>query len=166
MLDALRDGVGATAVGLFDDDRGGGNVATASARPRDPNFWEAFGGGLPCAQVDWSAWYGTLRAEQRVETTCSCGAAHRLHGYLLHQRWVLLLLSPHTLAAPSAAMVVSSALKVLLDMLPPARDRASDEAGAEDPLPDPFIDSVAAGKAEGDDAPVSVPLWWVRRARQ
>ena len=72
LLEALRSGLGADTVGLFDDDRG--DRAAAGAAPEALNFWDAFD-GLPCGGIDWQAWYQDLRRQQRVETTCTCGAA-------------------------------------------------------------------------------------------
>jgi hypothetical protein len=97
VLDALRDGIGAEALGLFDDDRGdrAADGDAATARLGEPNFWEAFD-GLPCAEVDWRSWYRRLRSDGQVESTCSCGQAHRLSGYLIHDRWALLLVTSHT----------------------------------------------------------------------
>jgi hypothetical protein len=144
LLAALREGMGAEAVGLFDDDRG--QLRAASA-PAHPSFWEAFE-GLGCVDVDWPSWYETLRARKRVEIACTCGRAHRLFGYLIHDRWVLLLVASATLA-PGAAGVASSALKVLADTLPPARDRKRDAPHPE-------------GEPAGGAGP---PLWWVRKVR-
>jgi hypothetical protein len=98
VVDALRDGIGAEAVGLFDDDRA---QLHASSHPAHPNFWEAFG-GLPCLEGDWSSWYLELRTNKRVDTTCACGAGHRLCGYLVHDRWALLVVA-HASLIPGAA---------------------------------------------------------------
>src|SRR5436190_24270499 len=97
LLEALRDALGAQAVGLFDDDRGDPTGATSP-----PNFWEAFD-EAPCAEIDWARWYGELRRHERVETTCGCGRAHHLCGFLLHGRWALLLVAPPVVAPGPAA---------------------------------------------------------------
>jgi hypothetical protein len=140
LLEALRDGLGAQAVGLFDDDR-----AAPSGQP-PPNFWDAFD-ERPCAEIDWDRWYQELRRDERVETTCGCGGAHHLYGFLIHRRWALLLVAPPVLPSAAAA-VIASAVRALADRLPPGREPA-------------------------DDVPVDRPppsggglLWWVRKAPQ
>lgn len=150
ILDALRGGIGAEALGLFDDDR-----AQLSPLQKDAqlNFWEAFG-DLPCIRPDWNAWYRELKANKSVSSPCACGADHRVQGFLIHDRWALLLVADADLG--DAAIVLSS-LKALADKLPPARGpsaepTADDELGAGD-LPAML----------GADA---APLWWVRKARQ
>jgi hypothetical protein len=138
LLEALREGLAAEGVGLFDDDR---------ADPAQPavNFWQAFE-GRPCAAVDWEDWYRRLRRDERVETTCRCGGTHHLYGFLLHGRWALLVVAPPPLRAPGAAAIASS-LKALAAKLPPAKDR---EKAALTGAP-------AAGE------PL---LWWVRKGPQ
>jgi hypothetical protein len=148
VVDALRDGIGAEAVGLFDDDRA---ELHAASHPTHPNFWEAFG-GLPCLDGDWSAFYLELRTNKRVETTCACGAGHRLCGYLVHDRWALLVVA-HQALIPGAPTVAASALKVLSGMLPPARKR---EVAAQ---------IIAAG-GEPTPTQTGIPVWWVRKMRQ
>lgn len=137
VLEALRDGIGAEAIGLFDDDRadpGAGRL----------NFWNAFSDlELPCLNVEWDAWYRELESRQRVETGCACGG-HRLQGFLIHDRWALLLITPPALI-PDAALAISSAFKALAEKLPPAMKRV---------------------RTGSDPAPASPPLWWVRKSRQ
>ena len=157
VLDALRTGIGAEAIGLFDDDRADSRAGGAEA-PRahtPPNFWDAFG-DLPCANLDWRSFYLKLKADQRVELSCACGAGHRLHGFLMHGRWVLLLVAPAALTA-SAPAVVASALKALADKLPPARPPQDEIYQSDD---DAFGDSGPRPASAG------APLWWVRKARQ
>lgn len=154
LLDALRAGSGAEAVGLFDDDRADGR---AGRQP--PNFWDAFG-ELPCAGLDWQGFYGALKSEGSVDLRCSCGVAHRLHGFLLHGRWVLLLVSPPVLAAGAPA-VITSTLKALSAKLPPARPESGPGAAVVlDDDDDGFADGPSRVPASG------APLWWVRKARQ
>ena len=159
MLDALRDGIGAEALGLFDDDRGDRLAADADDAPparaggSQPNFWEAFD-GLPCAEVDWGSWYRRLRRDGQVESTCSCGLAHRLSGYLIHDRWALLLVTSHTWHTGAAA-AVSSAVKLLGDKLPRAHRR--------DPVAAQFQ---ARLDAEPGEPPAAGALWWVRKVKR
>jgi hypothetical protein len=138
LLEALRDGLAADGVGLFDDDR---------ADPGQPavNFWQAFE-GRPCAAVDWDDWYRQLRRHERVETTCRCGGTHHLYGFLLHGRWALLVVAPPPLRAPGAAAIASS-LKALAAKLPPARDR----------------EKAATARTPAPEEPL---LWWVRKGPQ
>jgi hypothetical protein len=141
LLEALRDGLGAQGVALFDDDRGDplGQVSP-------PNFWDAFD-ERPCAEIDWTAWYRRLRTEERVETVCGCGGAHHLCGFLIHGRWALLVVVPPSLASGAAAVIASS-VRALADRLPPARPAE----GAYQEVP-PRV------------APAGGLLWWVRKAR-
>lgn len=151
LLEALRTGLGAESVGLFDDDRGGVGADAEAAGDGTLNFWDAFD-GRPCAHVDWRAWYRQLHQDQRVETICTCGADHHLHGFLLHGRWALLLVAPPALSGGGAAAIASS-LTALSAMLPPARSAEEREAAA---------------RYEGDPpAPTGPqPGWWVRKLPQ
>jgi hypothetical protein len=156
VLDALRDGIGAEALGLFDDDRGDrptGDDAAPSPASGEPNFWEAFD-GLPCAEVDWRSWYRRLRSDGQVESTCSCGQAHRLSGYLIHDRWALLLVTSQTWQ-PGAAAAVSSSVKLLADKLPPAHKR--------DPV---ALELQARLDAEDAGLPAPGAMWWVRKVKR
>jgi hypothetical protein len=142
LLEALRDGLGAQGVGLFDDDRGD---PSGAASP--PNFWDAFE-ERPCAEIDWDDWYYQLRAHERVETRCGCGAAHHLCGFLIHGRWALLLIAPPALSS-SAAAAITSSIRALAAMLPPARPPAE----------------VNPREDRNDRAPTGGLLWWVPKAR-
>jgi hypothetical protein len=142
LLEALRDGLGAQGVGLFDDDRGD---PSGAASP--PNFWDAFD-ERPCAEIDWDLWYRELRTNERVETTCGCGGAHHLCGFLIHGRWALLLIAPPALPA-SAAAAIASSVRALADKLPPARPPAR-----SNPRDD-----------RNDGAAPGGLLWWVPKAR-
>jgi hypothetical protein len=148
VLDALRTGIGAEAIGLFDDDRAELDDGRAQA---PPNFWDAFG-ELPCAARDWRGFYLALKADRSVDLRCGCSVGHRLHGFLLHGRWVLLLVAPPALA-PGAAVVIASAVKALADKLPPAR-------------PEPVTGAAGAADAPSRGLAGGAPLWWVRKARQ
>lgn len=150
LLEGLRQGLGAQGVGLFDDDR-------ADRDPESPrgalNFWDAFE-QRPCAGIDWNAWYRELRRSQRVDTTCGCGEAHHLYGFLIHGRWALLLVAPPALRSDGPAAIASS-LKALADRLPPAKTAAEWDAAA------PY-------EPESDSSRVATgaPVWWVRKPPQ
>jgi hypothetical protein len=116
LLEALREGIGAVSVGLFDDDRG-----DPEREPSPPNFWEAFE-DRPCARIDWDAWYRELRKGERVETTCGCGEDHQLCGYLIHDRWALLVVAPPSLHA-GGAVAIASSIRALAEYLPPGKTR-------------------------------------------
>jgi hypothetical protein len=128
LLEALREGLGAVSVGLFDDDR-----ADPEGEPSPPNFWDAFE-GRDCARIDWDGWYRQLRETQRVETACGCGGGHQLCGFLIHERWALLVVAPPALHAGGAAAIASS-LRALAAKLPPGKpqDPTTVTAAASDP---------------------------------
>lgn len=147
LLEGLRHGLGADAVGLFDDDRAGGEGDEPGL-----DFWDSFG-DQPCAPADWVGWYRTLRAEGRVDTTCRCGGAHRLRGFMVHDRWALLLVVPAALPLEGAAAIASS-LRALSDVLPGAM------------TPDEARQAELARELEGPShAPpaTDAPVWWVRK---
>lgn len=150
LLEALRNGAGAENAGLFDDDRadpvpGPGGAAL--------NFWDAFD-PPPCAAIDWDQWYRELKTNDRVETLCGCGQAHRLCGFLIHGRWVLLLVVPSSLPGGGAAAIASS-LRALAAKLPPARS----EQERREALRYDGETASAAGASGG-------PAWWVRKLPQ
>ena len=152
LLEVLRNGAGAESAGLFDDDR-----ADPVSGPRGGalNFWDAFD-LPPCATIDWDQWYRELKTSDRVETLCGCAEAHRLCGFLIHGRWLLLLVVPASLPGDGAAAIASS-LRLLADQLPPARtDRERREAERYDG----DTSSAAAAGASGG------PAWWVRKLPQ
>ena len=93
LLEALRNGFGADAAGLFDDDRADLEL---DARPGAINFWDSFG-ERGCAPADWESWYRTLRADGHIDSACRCAAPHHLHGSIINSRWILLVVVPPTL---------------------------------------------------------------------
>lgn len=141
LLEALREGLGATGVGLFDDDR-------ADPGRQPPNFWDAFE-TRDCGEIDWVAWYQTLRAQERVETSCGCGGRHQLLGFLIHDRWALLVIAPATMHA-GVAVAIASSVKALAAQLPPAKK------------PDPQRPDERA-ETDDDELPGG-PLWMARKA--
>jgi len=153
LLEALRDGLGAASVGLFDDDRADADAAAASSRG-GLNFWDAFDEGSACAVIDWDGWYRDLRTHGHAATTCACGKAHHLGGFLIHDRWALLVVAPPALVSGGAAAIASS-LRALADKLPPARTAAEREAIARhDAAPDTR------------HPPAAGPVWWIRKPPQ
>ena len=146
VLDALRDGVGAEAVGLFDDDRAPSPLSDAAL---PINCWEAFG-GLPCVDLAWDDFYRALKQTGQVETVCACGGEHQVRGFLLHERWLLLVVTPSVLG-PGGATSLSSAIKALRDKLPPAQRHDRETA--------------AMIALAGPPPAASGQVWWVRKTR-
>jgi hypothetical protein len=144
LLEALREGLGAVSVGLFDDDR-----SDPERGESPPNFWEAFE-DRPCARIDWDAWYRELRRGERVQTACGCGSEHHLCGYLIHDRWALLVVAPPALHAGGAAAIASS-LRALAEKLPPGKTRA----------PGPSTTATTTTQE-----PQETVMWWVRKDPQ
>jgi len=143
LLETLAQGWGAQGIGLFDDDRADPDSFDGLSAL---DFWDAFR-ERPCAEIDWAVWYRELRLNGRVETACGCGAGHRVRGFLIHDRWALLLVAAASLN-PGGAATITSSLRALADRLPPARtpeERAllkryeaepdSLEANVEPPVP-------------------------------
>jgi hypothetical protein len=165
VLEALREGMGAEALGLFDDDRaelaassvvpGAGDPEQATHKPA-LNFWQAFhdlsGGELACGPLDWATWYSQLRSHKRAEAPCTCGGGHKVMGFLIHDRWALLVVASPDLDSGAVA-ALSSSLKALDEKLPPAMKPALDARAV------PYLDRERQG---GGGAPV----WWVRNSRQ
>jgi hypothetical protein len=145
LLEALREGLGAQGVGLFDDDR-------ADPGRQPPNFWDAFE-ERPCAEIDWGSWYRLLRHDGRVDTTCGCGGGHRLLGFLMHDRWALLIVAPPSLDASVAAAITSS-VRALAAQLPPGKQ------------PDPRAPAVPEVDESLRSSGSGGLLWWVRKGPQ
>ena len=148
LLEALRNGFGADAAGLFDDDRAD---LEAGGRPGAINFWDSFG-ERGCAPPDWESWYRELRAQGQVDSACPCGAGHQLHGSMINGRWVLLVVVPPVLPKGGEAAIASS-LRALSDRLPPAmtaEERRQLELARE-------LDEALP------PTPTDAPVWWVRK---
>jgi len=148
LLEALRNGFGADAAGLFDDDRAD---LEQDVRPGAINFWDSFG-ERGCAPADWESWYGTLRADGHIDSACRCGGAHHLHGSVINGRWLLLVVVPPSLPNGGPAAIASS-LRALSDRLPPAmtaEERRQMELARE-------LDEAAP------PTPTDAPVWWIRK---
>ncbi len=149
LLDALREGLGAEALALFDDDRA---EPDAASDPGQLSFWDAFA-GLPCVELDWRDHYAALRTTKRFEATCACAERHRIDGFLIHDRWVLILVRPAQLTAGAVAVYMSG-IGALADRLPPGKP-------PEGPS-DAWYREPSQPKAGG----ARLPIWWVRRPRE
>ncbi len=145
VLEALRESLTAEALGLFDDDRADGTG------PPGLDFWQAFT-DLPCCALDFAPFYASLRRDSRAESTCACGRGHQVLGYLIHDRWVLLLIAPPRLDSGAVA-ALSSSLRALGEKLPPGCKPALDGQQV------PYLERERAGGG-------GAPIWWVRNTRQ
>ena len=145
VVGALKAGVDAMAVALFDDDRV--RIHASSETPPDA-FWNIFG-GITCLEVDWGTWYRELRATRQHKATCSCGERHRLYGLVIRERWILLIVAPGE-PVPGIESVFSSAASVLMKLLPShrARARSRGPTGGSGP------------------AQLGIPLWWRRKVEE
>ena len=150
LLEALRNGFGADAAGLFDDDRADGEDG---ARSSALNLWDSFGEHA-CAPEAWESWYATLRAEGRVESACRCGRPHRLYGSMIHDRWALLVVVPPQLPNGGPAAIVSS-LRALSERLPPAM---TPDERRQLSLARELDEAVPTARA-----PTDAPVWWIRK---
>jgi hypothetical protein len=112
LLRALKTGIEATAIGVFDAQEG---EIHACSEARHATFWEAFE-GWRCMNADWGDWDRVLLTEKRARVVCGCGA-HALEAFVIHERWILLLLADRALV-PGAAGVVTHALRLLGGLLP------------------------------------------------
>jgi hypothetical protein len=147
LLEALRNGFGADAAGLFDDDRADGEQAGGL------NFWESFG-EQACGPADWESWYRTLRAQSHVDSACRCGRLHRLYGSMIHGRWALLVVVP-PLLPPGGASAIASSLRALSQRLPPSMTAEERRQAA---LAQELDEAVPATRA-----PTDAPVWWIRK---
>jgi len=145
-LVALEDGIGIVAAAVFDDDQAETYVST---QPTPEQFWEVFR-GMGCSQ-SWDAWYRELRSVKHFTARCTCGGEHRLHGSLLHERWVVMILSAGPLA-PFAEAVMSSAVQLIGRLLPRLRSRPHPSGGGK------------KGGGGGESARLGIPLWWALKS--
>jgi hypothetical protein len=138
LLDGLRAGLQADVVALVDDDRSEPDGAAP------PSFWEPLGRGR-CAETAWEGWYRALRADARADVACACGAGHRLQGFLIHDRWALLVVPGGPVRSDGVA-AIASCVRALAERLPPGRGHER-----------------AALEEEGPPVEGEPLVWWVRR---
>ena len=146
ILLALKEGLGAVAAGVFDDDRA---TIYLSSEPSAAAFWERLR-ELTCLELDWGIWYQALRESRHLTTSCSCGG-HGIHSLVLHERWVLMVIARGPLVAVTD-LVMGSAARVLAPLLASVRVK----------LTPPDLDSGGEGP---EGARLGMPLWWVRKAQ-
>lgn len=145
VLAALKHGIGAAAVGIFDDDR---TRMYLSSEASPTVFWDSLR-AMPCLKVDWPSWYRELRGTKRRSAGCGCSGAHAVHGLLLHERWILLVVAGGPLF-PGAESVMSSAAGLIAGLLPAVRVK----------LPSPG----AGGRGGPAPARLGIPLRWARKS--
>ena len=143
---ALKGGIDASAIALFDDDRV--RIYASTETPPDA-FWNVFD-GMTCLQVNWKAWYRELRANRQQKAMCTCDGRHVLYGVVVHERWILLVVARGT-QVPGVESVFSSTATVLSRLLPTQRARAG-----------------SRGPAGGGPPPaeLGIPLWWRLRTEE
>jgi hypothetical protein len=146
LLTALKAGIEAEAVAVFDARRGD---LHASSEATSATFWNAFGTSV-CWDVDWGDWDRELLASKRSLVSCGCGN-HSVEARLIHERWVLLVLADGPLVT-GAGSVVSHAVRILARLLPARR-----EGGALPPS--------GGGRGVGGSGPAEHggAAWWIRR---
>jgi hypothetical protein len=145
-LGALKEGIGAEAVAVFDDDRAGIYISGEASLAA---FWDAFR-TMPCLEVDWGSWYRDLRGSKRLATRCRCGRGHALFSFLIHERWALLVVAGGPLV-PGAESVMASAAHVIAGLLPATRVKVPPGGGR-------------GGGGGPGPARVGIPLWWVLKS--
>jgi hypothetical protein len=143
---ALKAGVGAAAVGVFDDDCA---VMYATSEASDKAFWNTLR-GIGCMR-NWGGWYRDLRSAKHLVATCACVPEHAIHAHLIHERWVVLVLFEGSPAAFSDA-VMASAFRLLERFL--GAKRVKHGTPPRGPR----------GGGGGEAARLGIPLWWVRRS--
>jgi hypothetical protein len=119
LLQALKLGVGARAVGVYDDDLG---RLHASSEPSAEAFWSEGVAVHRCLlqKVDWDGWYRELCWAKHRREQCDCAGQHALHGLFIHGRWSLLVVTVGAVPSVAPALMMSVAL-LLSRHLPRAR---------------------------------------------
>jgi hypothetical protein len=143
---ALKDGIEAAGVGVFDDDCG---VMFATSEASTKAFWNVLR-GMACSR-NWGAWYRDLRTAKHMVAGCACGGEHALHAFVLLERWVVLVLFDGP-PQPYADAVMASAMRLLGELLP------SERIAGKPPRRGP------RGGGGGESARLGIPLWWVRKS--
>jgi hypothetical protein len=131
--------MGIRSVAVFD-----GNFTNlyATSEESPDAFWDIFSTS-PCWSFDHDAWQRELRSRGgSVCHECTCRIRHTADGYLLHDRWIVLIMFEASM--PSETLEYVSVIPILLkDLLPKTRPR---RRGGTGPL----------------HASVGIPVWWVR----
>jgi hypothetical protein len=147
LLTALKEGIDAAAIGVFDGRRGDMH---ASSEMTLAAFWDTFSAN-DCWDVDWGDWDRELLTAKRAAVSCGCGG-HSVLAFLIHDRWALLVLARGSLITGAGAVVVT-AVKILTRLLPATRSKGS------------VLPPYGGGRGGGGSGPaeLGIPVWWVRR---
>jgi hypothetical protein len=148
LLEELKAGIEATVAGVFD---GTHAWLHASSESSPGTFWAAFNDAT-CLRADWHEWDMELLADGSARVECQCGA-HTLQAFMLHKRWVLIVLAGGPLV-PGARTIIDHALEVLKQLLPvlPARRSPAPPIGGAPPR----------GGGHGP-AELGIPVGWIRK---
>lgn len=156
-LDELKAGIDGSAVALFDHHTN--QIHTSTERPPDA-FWKAFN-GVPCLPIEWTTWYGELRAVGRHATTCGCGDRHQLYGLVINERVAIVIVARGLFVrdgivepgiAPSYSQGMSQLLLSIMESqleINVRRRGSRRQSGGG-----------GAGPAE-----LAIPLWWHERSQ-
>ena len=147
LLEALKTGIEAKVVGIFDGAR---SWLHSSSEKSPGTFWSGFN-ELRCLRADWGDWDRELLETGRARVDCQCGA-HAVDAFLFHNRWILIVLANGSLVT-GAETVIFHALDVLKQLLPARRVRRS---------PAPPAGSGPGGGGQGP-AELGIPVWWIRK---
>ena len=69
---------------------------TLRARKSASTFWQAFD-DMVCMPTDWADWDLELLGSGYARVDCECGA-HRAEAFTVHDRWIMIVLVPRSLA--------------------------------------------------------------------
>jgi hypothetical protein len=146
VLEALKTGIDAIVVGIFDGGRG---WLHASSEKSPGTFWDSFH-EIPCLEADWGDWDRELLASAYARVDCRCGT-HRIEAFMFHKRWILIVLSASRFVV-GADRVVAHVLEILKHLLP---------AAPVGRLPSPPVGGGSTGGGQGP-AELGIPVWWIR----
>jgi hypothetical protein len=147
LLQAVKDGLEATVVGVIDGGRGWLQVSSE----RSPGtFWAAFT-NLDCLRGEWGEWDRELLEAGAAGIVCRCGA-HSVQTTMIHNRWLFVVLCEGALV-PGAEKVVEHAVQVLQGLLPSGSPPESPASPGD------------GGPSGGGQPPaeLGIPIAWIRR---
>lgn len=138
-LRGLKAEGGVRAITLFDGDLAA-LYATSEKSPEA--FWGIFATS-PCWSFDREAWHRDLRSRGGITShECTCGGHHTCDGYLIHDRWILMIMF-EAFTSWEAFRHTWFILVTVQRLLPKSGAR---RRGGTGPL----------------EARVGIPVWWVR----
>ena len=148
LLEALKGGIEATAVGVLDGARA---WLHASSENSPGTFWAELN-VLACLRPDWDSWEKDLMRLGRARVDCRCGR-HFVESFSIRGLWVVIVLGTDALAA-GAEQVVMHALPILARLLPAAGSKTS---------PAPPAGGSGGGDGGQGPAELGIPVWWIRK---